>query len=411
MLAARDQENLTYAHKHAAASKPLNQGLAPKTPGNKPFNQNLKGRFTGAPGTKGDENAPLGGKTGKTIKTKNAFVTPLAPRTDRAPLGAKTTNAKTKPFQTPAPLTVRPDPQKTALRGNTSARRPKLKIHQQSEPVPEADAVLKETLAEDSDSSLPSIEYCPPKITELDDVSSDEAEFWAQDFSGLKDLRTLAAVQRGLEEEIGEDGLTRGERQEKRANDEMERFEAEIDAKEAKRCEEVLRGWKTMEQLEEEGKADKARQNTQPSSRDAARALLTPSFAAPTAAAKARVSTAASTRTKKPPHLPSGPLPAGRGNASTAASRSTIGYAKGRKVSSTLHANRSSTGTEAQQDKSNEPLAEHKDLDTLLLENLLDQQEAELNANELDGMFDRLGMDREDAKDPLEEMFNKDYVL
>ena len=74
MLAARDQENLVHGHQAAAASKPLNRQLPPKTPGKQvpktPFKIPLN-----------DENAqgPLGGKG--TLKTKgdgkNAFVTPM----------------------------------------------------------------------------------------------------------------------------------------------------------------------------------------------------------------------------------------------------------------------------------------------------------------------------------------------
>lgn len=78
MLAARDQENLSHAHRAAAAAKPLNQGiraLQPKTPGN------LKTPFR-AP--RNDENRPfeLNGqkgllKDGPSKLDKSAFVTPL----------------------------------------------------------------------------------------------------------------------------------------------------------------------------------------------------------------------------------------------------------------------------------------------------------------------------------------------
>lgn len=78
MLAARDQENLSHAHRATAAAKPLNQGiraLQPKTPGN------LKTPFR-AP--RNDENRPfeLNGqkgllKDGTSKLDKSAFVTPL----------------------------------------------------------------------------------------------------------------------------------------------------------------------------------------------------------------------------------------------------------------------------------------------------------------------------------------------
>lgn len=118
MLAIRDQENLTYTQQAAGAAKSLNQGtrqLPPKTPSNKapktPFKLPLKdengngGLGAGKDGlrtaARNNENALAGKKGG--FSGPNAFVTPVAPK-NRAPLGMKTTNAKTKAFQTPAPI-------------------------------------------------------------------------------------------------------------------------------------------------------------------------------------------------------------------------------------------------------------------------------------------------------------------
>ena len=118
MLAARDQENLVHAHQAAGAAKPLNQGirqLPPKTPGNKapktPFKLPLndengnEGFGAGRGGLKivgkGNENAMAGKKGG--LGGQTGFVTPMAQKS-RAPLGIKTTNTKTKAFQTPAPI-------------------------------------------------------------------------------------------------------------------------------------------------------------------------------------------------------------------------------------------------------------------------------------------------------------------
>ena len=431
MLAARDQENLTYAHQNAAASKPLNKGLAPKTPSNNTFNTMLKGRLNGNPGGKGDENATIAPKTSKA--TKNAFVTPLAPR-DRAPLGAKTTNAKTKPFQTPAPLTVRPTPQKTALRSNASARRPKLKIHQPIEPTP---SVLPDTATEDAaeaeeeTSDVPSIEYCGPKIAELEDISSDEAEFYAQDFAALAGTRMFRGVNVLWEGDIGEDGMTAAQREKLEKLD--REGQAQIDAMD-RRCAERVENWKPWDEMSEEEREAEVRELSEVSkegklsSKDAARALSTPRFAAPTAAARARVSNTkgadAGAPARKNAHLPSGPLPAGRGNASTAASRSTIGYAKGRKVSSSLRDERKASGaakaTETvKADDNSKPAqgrwqnesAREKELDRLLLENLLEQQRKELESRDSDGMFNRSATEDNDLKDPFKDLFDEEYVL
>ena len=384
MLAARDQENLAYTHQNAAAAKPLNQGLAPKTPGNNTFNQNLKGRLTGKTGGKGDENATFGRKTGKQVK--NDFVTPLAPR-DRAPLGAKTTNAKAKSFQTPAPLTVKPTPgQKTTLRGNTSARRPKLKIHQQSEPVPESETILKETPAEDSDSSVPSIEHCPPKIEELPDISSDDEGFRSDEsFSMFKPENILRGWDTWYDGPVGEDGLTTKARERKKQD---ERDEAFIDELDRKRTRETLRMYEEQDrEKEHKNRVPKEQPVTETrnagtiKSRDAARALSGPSFAAPTAAARAKASDPKSTttgvataRSKKP-----APLPAARGNASTAASRSTIGYAKGRKVSSSLHGNTKSKANVKSDQTKDDDIAQEDKAERELLDRLLDKEQAELD--------------------------------
>lgn len=138
MLAARDQENLAYSHHAGAASKPQNQGMRhiqPKTPGARfpktplkvPLNdENTNAGFGGKSmlRTKGNnENIATIGKGGNGLGKSN-LVTPLGmsahllallvptfspseqmnssnieilePRTSRAPLGNKTTNAKAR---------------------------------------------------------------------------------------------------------------------------------------------------------------------------------------------------------------------------------------------------------------------------------------------------------------------------
>jgi hypothetical protein len=175
MLAARaDQENTVHAHQTAAAAKPLNhgiKGLAAKTPGNRapktPFKIPLN-----------DENAAIqpgksvlktnGKEKALTVK-KDAFVTPAGesaglhtrrqdgrtknpsgPRT-RAPLGAKTTNARGNAFQTPAPQSVQHSPEKSQLKTvSPRLRRAKVKIHQAEE--------IKNEEVEERE-----IEYMPPK--------------------------------------------------------------------------------------------------------------------------------------------------------------------------------------------------------------------------------------------------------
>ncbi|ETI28764.1 hypothetical protein G647_01215 [Cladophialophora carrionii CBS 160.54] len=162
ILAARDQENLIHAHQTTAAGKHLNQNiraLHSKTPAN------LKTPFRSA---KNDENLPITlkaqkniGRDGPSKEDKGSFVTPVAPR-NRAPLGAKTTNARA--FQTPAPLTLKPG--KTHQKASTGGRRSnrsKIAVAR-SEPV-DTDVLLEQPLEEEE----PDFGYAPPAPVELPD--------------------------------------------------------------------------------------------------------------------------------------------------------------------------------------------------------------------------------------------------
>lgn len=170
MLAARDQENLVHGHQAAAAAKPLNQGtrqLAPRTPGNKvpktPFkvslnDENENGGFGGGkPGLK------INGKDNENFMTvkkgglmdKNAFATPMGPRI-RAPLGMKTTNAKTKIFQTSAPPA---EDSKTTQR-SVSARKAKPRVSH-------AEMTKLEVLGDKDELEEREVEYMPPRPKSL----------------------------------------------------------------------------------------------------------------------------------------------------------------------------------------------------------------------------------------------------
>ncbi|KAI9785246.1 MAG: hypothetical protein M1816_000494 [Peltula sp. TS41687] len=235
MLAARDQENLVHGRQVAASSKPLNQGLTnmpPKTPGAKPFKTpykaplNDENAITGKTMVKGNhENLRTVGKAGGGFD-KNAFVTPLGPR-NRAPLGFKTTNAKTKPFQTPAvPPTVVRDGTTARTRSQsqdrhvattttTTARKPKPKIsHAETAKVDfpgGVEGLLKEEEEEDEDGEEREIEYMPPKSTDLPDHPDDfPPDMEYRQFQGRNLTRGWFDTYCNP---VGEDGLTRFERQ------------------------------------------------------------------------------------------------------------------------------------------------------------------------------------------------------
>ncbi|KAL8832458.1 MAG: hypothetical protein Q9170_004869 [Blastenia crenularia] len=209
MLAARDQENLVHGHQAAAAAKPLNQGvkqLPPKTPGNKPAKTPFKLPLNDENGItangggkktlgKGNENLLFGGKQ---VGGDNAFITPMGPRT-RAPLGAKTTNAKAKAFQTPAPGTIGSDLGKTNQRG-VSTRKPKPKASH-----PET-TKLEDILADKEALDERDIEYMPPRPKDLPDHPDDDLP--ELDFSVLQGPYPVASWFQHYANEPGTGGLS-----------------------------------------------------------------------------------------------------------------------------------------------------------------------------------------------------------
>ncbi|KAH6866725.1 hypothetical protein BKA58DRAFT_364330 [Alternaria rosae] len=332
-LAANDQENAV-RHLHAgAAGKSLNAGLKgfnAKTPGNKapktPFKIPLN-----------DENAV--GKAGKSVlQTKgkgnelfttnkggkidqNAFVTPAGPRT-RAPLGMKTTNAKSRPFGTPAPLSSAKT-QKLSPR----LRRPKVKVHQ-----PE--------VAQESEDDVPEIEYMPPKEVPLeDDMDEYLPKNWTMPKISNEDM--VRGIWQAYHNPIEDDGRTREQRKfeeeieqgRKKRDEQMDKILA---AQLAKDDAETREYYGIKEPKKEAPKAPTALRKaaTGPSTmraRSAAAALSPPSkpsYAAPTAAVKSRVPTGlvAGRKGAKTPTE----LTASRQASAVAASKSTIGYAQGR---------------------------------------------------------------------------------
>ncbi|KAI9739517.1 MAG: hypothetical protein M1834_006233 [Cirrosporium novae-zelandiae] len=360
MLAARDQENLVHGHQAAAAAKPLNHGLRqlpPKTPRNRgprtPFRVPLN-----------DENAPLGfgaGKTGlKTVrkvnnenvvtvgkkgalgdKDKNAFVTPLGPR-NRAPLGMKTTNAKAKVYQTPAhPLkdeSAKPS-QKSTIAPNRKVQIAHTKL---------------DVLHDDEGAGEPDIEYAPPPPKPLPDYPDD----WPHDreypmFEGENLTRGWAELHA---EPVGKDGLTAPERKMK---EEQEKFDKEFDAmilkdvqnlKIAKDDQEFIDNEIRQEDIVKKSKTASKKplihkgSPSMTTSKRAAAALMPPKpssvvakpkahFAATTKATKTRIPSTLIRRGRQtpPPTNPSSM----RYTAATAASRTTLGYSKGRATSST----------------------------------------------------------------------------
>ncbi|TKA46701.1 hypothetical protein B0A55_12916 [Friedmanniomyces simplex] len=318
MFAARNHnENAIYEQQTAAAAKPLNQGvkgLAPKTPGNKapktPFkvplnDENAAFRNVKTGGKAKDGGLFAQGKGGKV--DQSAFVTPAGPRT-RAPLGNKTTNAKATLLQTPAGTTSKPSANKPT---SPHLRRGKVKIHTaESDPLENADEERE-------------IEYMPPREVPLPDNPDD----WPHDrtypqFEGGNLTRGWWAEFGGGGKEVGSD-------------EEMSDFEEKI-----RKVEERQRVREAAAKAKKAAAAAAERRPATVKARGAASALSTtaaqkqktvPSFAAPTAAAKARLPSVPVA--KRPLSTSSTGTGNTRHTVAKVASNTTLGYSKGRAVS------------------------------------------------------------------------------
>ncbi|KAL4865970.1 hypothetical protein BDV12DRAFT_140629 [Aspergillus spectabilis] len=354
MLALRDQENLVHAHQTVAASKPLNQGgkqLQPKTPGNRapktPFKVPLK-----------DENDPLafGKNTVKTIgkqnenvrpSVKDAFVTPMGDARQRAPLGMKTTNAKAKGLQTPgAPLgTIKLE--RTVKKGSTQRVKKFSPFVEQSRPEVQVQPLLDD---------VPDIEYMPPKPKDLpdhpDDITYDTTFPQFQPKNLALGLESVYG-----DNEIGNDGLTKRQRkfqQNSAAYDKM------VDEEILKQVESIgfsepsdddhssqppvaeisQRRGESRHPIVTAGKSKYTTGVSTVRARDAAKALsgsersVPRTRAAPIVKPRARVTS--SLFPSKKPRAPANPSSL-RHTAAAATSRTTVGYTKGREVSSRLH--------------------------------------------------------------------------
>ncbi|KAJ9294266.1 hypothetical protein DTO271G3_7128 [Paecilomyces variotii] len=353
MLALRDQENLVHAHQTTAAAKPLNQGtrgLQPKTPG-------LRNQKTPFKIPLNDENnAGLFGKKGKgnenrnenTIKPgKDAFVTPLGPR-NRAPLGMKTTNAKAKGLQTPAPPAE--SAKKTNKRGSTGQKAKKA--------APVVQPARTELLGNLTEDDIPDIEYMPPKPQELPDFPDDIT--YDTTFPQFQGKNIALGWERVYgNEEVGPDGLTKRERkfqEDSIAYDKMvdEMIQKQVDAmpllgidefpdepclEEIEKQREEERRAKEEASKKRHTRSVSTRSISTVKSREAAAALSRPSSSLSkgkaATAPKSRPTSALSTRSRKTP-APTNPSSM-RHTAATVSSRTTVGYSKGRSVSSSLN--------------------------------------------------------------------------
>ena len=330
-LARANQENAIYEQQTAAAAKPLNQGvkgLQPKTPGNKPPKTPFKVPLN-------DENAAFkdGKAGGKGLFSegkadRSAFVTPagkknwrgrirqintndtIGPR-NRAPLGNKTTNAKATAFKTPG----QPAQEKqSAKQSSPRMRRAKIKIH-------EADSAPAEDEHEERE-----IEVMPPREVPLPDYPDD----WPHDrtypqFEGNNLTRgwwSAFAPQKEVNED-DEDELS-----------DIEEKLREVEEREKKARQEQQRKKAPTVSTSRETIFDKPPQTL--TSRSAASALSNPKPRSASGAPKVvKGRPPATTATPRPITTIASGNP--RHTAARVASNTTLGYSKGRAVSTSAH--------------------------------------------------------------------------
>jgi hypothetical protein len=242
----------------------------------------------------------------------------------------KTTNAKAKGFQTPAPAQEKDLSNTQAPK--TSARRPKKVTH--------ADTVKLQIHGDESPLQEREVEYCPPKPKDLP-YESDVFPDGCLDYTAVKPENLMRGISE-IYRRVDENGLTRLERQ---YQDDYTRRQKEGEERMKEMMEEV---WtvgdvpETFQQLKKRAPAPvKPTANRAPAtitSRNAASAL---SVAPKSTIAPPKMTNPVPKPTSflsraKPALIPSNPSTL-RHNAAMATSKSTIGYTKGRSASNVLH--------------------------------------------------------------------------
>ncbi|KAK3374076.1 hypothetical protein B0T24DRAFT_529372 [Lasiosphaeria ovina] len=365
MLAAHnDQENL-FSRQAGGVKQQLQSKTPgaryPKTPSKVPLNdENTNHGFPGksALRTKGNnENVATISKGGNALgkANKSNLMTPAEPRTSRAPLGNKTTNAKARMGQqTGGVKALVRELEKTGVKPTTTVRpkqgppqveSSKLEVHTDKNP-----------LDEDED-----IEYAPPRTKDAV-YQSDVFPDGVLTFAGLKPENMFKGYYQYYFNHIDENGMSSTERdmEERRQRTfqlgdeqirrDMDEFDWSVGDVSASKD---FFNKKKSDQAASQDKKVRAPVSKQPAtiaSRKAASALAMPLRPLSDSLAKANrpLSAAAANKPKPKPFLLAGRKPAvpaiqprsasaqDRAGA-VAASRSTLGYSKGRSASSAVH--------------------------------------------------------------------------
>jgi len=256
----------------------------------------------------------------------------------------KTTNAKTKAFQTPAGPAPEKEFEKTQPK-QTSARRPKQVIH--------ADAVKLEVHGDESPLAERDVEYCPPKPKDLPYESEDFPNN-CLNYDVLKKGNLMRGIYNTYYRDVDENGVSRLEREQEEAYQKSIKLTDEAMLKmmeEEWTIGDVPETFRHLRNKKPAPLQDKSNVVEQPKKKPAVAskgpATIT-SRRAVSALSVAPKSAPLQPKTSKPAPKPSflsrpKPQPAMPSNASTirhataiAASKSTIGYTKGRSASGVL---------------------------------------------------------------------------
>ncbi|KAG5929402.1 hypothetical protein E4U42_005974 [Claviceps africana] len=210
MLAThRDLENVVHSHQQAAIKQqPKTPGARyPKTPGNHGRNdENAPNTILGKAGLA--SGARLGG-TGKLAMGKatgpHPAVTPMENRS-RAPLGNKTTNAKAKNAQPAGVKDIVRDIERTQAKPTSSRR-----LKKQPANLQPVKLNVQPDILDDADDELPKPEYAPPRPTPLP-YESDVLPPGGLTFNGLKRKNLFKGYYQHFHNPIDKNGVSRNEK-------------------------------------------------------------------------------------------------------------------------------------------------------------------------------------------------------
>jgi hypothetical protein len=277
---------------------------------------------------------------GRILHNKRSRLNGVAGPRTRAPLGMKTTNAKARAFQTPAPLQQTAKPEKTLKKASTGRKSVKSKIR-----IAPSIPVEADILSKDPDSDVPDTEYCPPPAIELPDPPEDIT--YDEDLLYLRGKNICAGYSEVYGIARDEYGLSLTERKDEEA------YARVLQRIEDKSREEMAKPWSMKDEEDEvvdamiaAGPRPALSQSSKINTiraKGAASALASqPQTRLPSAARKEthssiqkKKSTSSVFGRKKTPLQPTNPSGM-RHNAAVAASKTTMGYSKGRQVSSIL---------------------------------------------------------------------------